>query len=130
MTNNQQATKKMLTAFEVNNPEKASSDFLVPVIEEDRFVLFGTKSKRISSLGRVVFVGREITVNDVFARLVDSGRKVPVVADTLSSIGNYIDQLNGLKIGQVVEIVEDVENECFKLEPVTVPRPANKSSLP
>lgn len=130
MTASPVKTKKMLVAYDPSKPDKASSDFLVPVVESGRFTFFGTKSKREVGLGMVVFVGREIAINDVFARLVDAGRKIPEVAETLSSIGSYLSQINGLKIGQVIEIVEDTENQSFTLKPSKVTRPTNKRPLP
>lgn len=123
-------TKKMLVAFDPAKPKKASSDFLVPVLDNGEFVLFGTKSKRNTALGMVVFVGREVTVNDVFARLVDSGRKIPSVTETLEVISDYLRRVSGLKIGQFVQISGDASQGGFSLQEVKVAKPANKRSLP
>ena len=128
--NDSPTTKKMLVAFDPAKPAKASSDFLVPVLDNGEFVFFGTKSKRTVTLGMVVFVGREVTMNDVFARLVDSGRKIPAVAETLDVISNYLSQVSGLKIGQVVQVSGDASREGFLLQGVKVTKPANKRSLP
>ena len=123
-------TKRMLVAFDPTKPEKASSDFLVPVLDNGEFVLFGTKSKRHVSLGMVVFVGREVSVNDVFARLVDSGRKVPVVAETLDVLSSYLKQVSGLKIGQVVQISGNASEGGFSFRDVKVAKSTNRRSLP
>jgi hypothetical protein len=123
-------TKKMLVAFDPAKPGKAFSDFLVPVLDNGELVFFDTKSKRNVALGMVVFVGREITVNDVFARLVDSGRKIPVVAEALDVISNYLSQVNGLRIGQVVQMFGDASRKGFSLQEVKVAKPPNKRSLP
>jgi hypothetical protein len=123
-------TKKMLVAFDPAKPEKASSDFLVPVAEEGKVVLFGTKSRRVISHGMVVFVGREITVNDVFARLVDSGRKIPAVAEALDMISIYLGYVSVHKIGQIVQISEDASPLSFALELAQIAKPASKRSLP
>lgn len=120
----------MLVAFDPAKPEKASSDFLVPVLDNGEFVFFGTRSKRNVALGRVVFVGREVTVNDVFARLVDRERKIPSVAETLEIVSNYLRQVGELKISQVVKISGDASRGGFSLQAVKVAKPANKRSLP
>lgn len=124
-------TKKMLVAFDPTKPEKASSDFLVPVLDNGEFVLFGTKSKRNVGLGMVVFVGREVTVNDVFARLVDSGRKIPSVAETLEIVSNFLKRVGDLKIGQVVQVSgHPSHGNEFSLQEVEVVKSSNKRSLP
>ena len=124
-------TKKMLVAFDPAKPEKTSSDFLVPILDNGEFVFFGTNSKRNVFLGMVVFVGREVTVNDAFARLVDSGRKIPEVAETLDVVSNYLKKVSGLRIGQVVQISCDAAQDGgFSLQEVKVAKPENKRPLP
>jgi hypothetical protein len=123
-------SKKMLVAFDPEKSDKASSDFLVPVMEDGKLVFFGTRSRRAVAKGMVVFVGREITVNDVFARLVDSGRKIPVVTEALNVISNYLSQIGDLKIGQVVQISGNASQSSFTLEPAKVEKPVSKRSLP
>jgi hypothetical protein len=130
MSSEGQAVKKMLVAFDSAKPEKASSDFLVPVVEGERVVLFGTRSKKVIPHGMVVFVGREITTNDVFARLVDSGRKIPVVAESLSMIAEYLSQIGNLKIGQIVRISDAATQSNFTLESAQVTKPVNRRGLP
>ena len=121
----------MLVACDAAKPEKASSDFLVPVLEDGEFVFFGTKSKRNVALGMVVFVGRDVTVNGVFARLVDSGRKIPAVTETLDVICSYLRQVSGLKIGQVVQVFPHASSPAgFSLIEVKVTKPENKRFLP
>lgn len=125
------STKKILAGFDPYGPKQASSDFLVPVYEGDSVVLFGTKSKRTVAYGMVVFVGREITVNDVFASLVDSGRKIPNVTDQLAAIQHYLTILNSVKIGQVFKFGNDQSaNATFTLSPVKIPRKEGKGLLP
>jgi hypothetical protein len=130
MMNDSSTTKKMLVAFDPTKPEKASSDFLVPVLDNGEFVFFGTKSKRNVVLGMVVFVGREVTVHDVFARLVDSGRKIHVVAETLDVLSGYLKQVSRLKIGQVVQISGNASEGEFSFQNVKVAKSTNKRSLP
>jgi hypothetical protein len=131
MNSSKVTSKRMLVAFDPARPEEASSDFLVPVIDEGGiFTLFGTRSRRSVPLGMVVLVGKEVTANDVFARLVDAGRKILSVAEALNSIGDYLAQINNFKIGQVVEIVNDTEKKSFRLEPSKIKRVAHRKPLP
>lgn len=123
-------TKKMLVAFDPANPEKSSSDFLSPVFNNGEIVFFGTKSKQCLALGMVVFVGVEVTINDLFARLVDSGRIIPCVAETLTLISTYLSQVSVLGIGQVVQITADASGKGFSLKVVPVPKRENKRHLP
>jgi len=123
-------TKKMLVAFDPTKPEKATSDFLVPVSENGRFVFFGTKSKRNVALGMVVFVGRDVTVSDVFARLVDSGREIPVVGETLGVVERYLSQMSTLRVGQVVQLVCNAPEGGFTFQRVEVSKYTDKPLLP
>ena len=75
------------------------------------------RTKRMSACGTMVCIGREITENDVFARLVDTGRKIDNVSQTLESIKAYLSQLQEYKIGNVLAIEPSAEEPCgFKLK--------------
>ncbi len=81
------ATKKMLVAFDKSKPTATSSDFLAPIWEGEYPCFLGLKSGRFQEYGLVVFTGRQIEVNDVFAKMVDSGHKILGVDRTLSGLG-------------------------------------------
>ena len=130
IAHNTAKAKKLVVAFDPAKPDQASSDFLVPVVEEARVVFFGTRSRKIVRHGMVVFVGQEVTVSDVFARLVDSGRRVPSVAESLALIANYLNDINAKSIGQVVQIVENARSPSCVLEVVQIARPSRKRPLP
>lgn len=100
-------TKRLLVAVDFSEPEIGGSDFLVPVVDGDRVVLWGLRSKSIQEFGEVVFIGREITMNDLFARLVESGRRIPSVSDTIHILGCYLEQVRSLKFGHIVQIASD-----------------------
>jgi hypothetical protein len=97
-------TKKILVAFDPARPKAQSGDFAIPVIVDGRVQLVGLRSGTTLSLGMMVYLGKEITVNDVFAKLVDSGRKVPSVDQTVKMIGDYLAMLQGHKIGNVIKL--------------------------
>ena len=97
-------TKKNLVAFDPSKPEAKSADFLAPVVESGRIVLFGLKSQKIQSMGLVVFSGKELSPNDVFARIVDTGRQIESVDTLLADISEYLAALKNQRIGDVVTI--------------------------
>lgn len=97
-------TKKCLVAFDPKSPESRSSDFLAPVWDGDTPRFLGLDSGKFWEYGRVVFVGQDITVNDVFARLVDSGHKIPSVEKTLTDIGAYLGMVKERRIDDVVTV--------------------------
>lgn len=104
-------SKKVLVAFDPEKPDKSSSDFLVPVKNESGEIEFlGTRSKKAIRYGMVILTSRAVTENDLFAKLVDTGRKVPSVADTLDMLGKFLDAMKTVKIGNVVEVVGGSEN--------------------
>jgi hypothetical protein len=98
-------TKKLLVAFDPAKPSAQSSDFLIPWMREDLHLFIGLKSGKEHPLGMVVFVGRSVSVNDLFAKLVDTGAKINSVDDTLTRLREYVSELGNLRIGNVVRIV-------------------------
>jgi len=111
-------TKKLLVVFDPANPRAQSSDFLIPWNLDGQPVFHGLKSGRDYSHGMMVFVGRAISENDLFAKLVDSGAFINNVDETLASLRSYIDQLQTLRIGNVVRIAPG-DGVGFNLELVS-----------
>jgi len=95
-------TKKILAAFDPKRPDTKSSDFLAPVIEDGKPVFIGLKSKKTVQYGTVVFVGRELSANDVFARLVDTGRKIDSVSKCLADLEAYLQAVSTQRLGDVL----------------------------
>ncbi|REJ65137.1 MAG: hypothetical protein DWQ31_19190 [Planctomycetota bacterium] len=96
-------SRKVLVAFDPDKPKKSSSDFLVPVCSESGEVEFlGTRSKKIIPYGMLVLTSRNITENDLFAKLVDTGRQVASVDETLALLTNFVEAMKTVKIGNVV----------------------------
>lgn len=110
-------TKKMLVAFQPGKNNNGTSDFLVPIVRDDTVSLFGLKSKKIHHYGRMVFIGKAINKNDIFARFVDSGAKIPSVADQVKLIEAFVEQVNTFKIGDVLELdAEPIGDAAFTLK--------------
>ena len=123
-------TKKLLVAVDPKKPNQRSSDFLVVVLEGAEAKLFGIKSKKLVTSGRMVYLGKEIKANDLFAKLVDTGRKIENVEQTLRNLEDYIEQLQDFRIGNLLSIESDPRN-CFKLVKLAdVPLNIAASKLP
>jgi hypothetical protein len=109
-------SRKLLVAFDPSHPEGSTSDFLVPVVDEGTPRLFGTRSRKTATLGMMVYIGRDVTKNDVFARLVDSGRRIDSVSKTIESIETYLRLLQAFKIGDVLSLEVSAESpDGFRL---------------
>lgn len=98
------STKKLLVAFDHVRPNARTNDFLIPWHRDGQPVLLGLKSGKESALGMMVFVGRSITENDLFAKLVDSGAVIANVDETLTLLRSYIEGLQSFKIGNVARV--------------------------
>lgn len=110
-------TKKLLVAFDPERPKSQASDFLVPFQVEGRTVLYGLKSASEQSLGLMIYVGRAVTENDLFAKLVDAGTKIENVEATLARLRQYIEQLPSFRVGNVVQLKTNPDgNADFELE--------------
>ena len=98
-------SKKVLVAFDPEKPDKQSSDFLVPIPTEGGGVaLRGSKSGKLAAYGLVVMTGNSVNENDLFAKLVDTGQKVPSVDECLARLSAYIEQVKSVRIGNIVEL--------------------------
>lgn len=120
-------TKRILAPFDMNKPDKIYKGILYPNVDAkqfDSFLNISTGEKW--ELGMVVFVGREITQNDLFAKIVDSGKKVKSVVELLQVIENYLEKLNNFKIGDIVGIKHG--NNKFELIKISKP-PINVDKL-
>jgi len=109
-------SKKSLVRFDPQKTGKQSSDFLAPIRDEGgELVLASLKNGIESEYGLVIFTGRTVTSNDVFAKLVDSGRKIVSVDETLADFEAYVEQLGSFNIGNVLELKRN-ENLCRGFE--------------
>ena len=108
MSKNRAESKKLLVTFDPQNPDKSSNDLLVPVYNElGKVELLGTRSGKIIPYGLVILTSRIVTENDLFAKLVETGRRIPDVDGTLALLANFLEVLKGMKIGNVTEIKLD-----------------------
>jgi hypothetical protein len=108
-------TKKLLVAFDPERPENQSSDFLIPFQTEGQTILYGLKSRTKQSHGLIIYLGRAITEHDLFAKLVDGGAEVESVDATLACFRQYIENLQSLRVGNVVRL-QASQGEGFELE--------------
>jgi hypothetical protein len=111
MSEKKPSTKKLLVAFDPKMPDAGSGDFVVPVSDADGVSLVGLRSGKRCVWGRMVYLGREVTMNDLVARLVDSGRKIESVEVAIKLLGDYLTMLQEHKIGNVIAL-EPVEGEA------------------
>jgi len=110
-------TKKLLVAYDPENAAPISGDFLVPINDSAGVFFFGLRSKKPVRSGAMVYIGRELTMNDVFAKLVDTGRKIENVDATVKSIEAYLRMLQDYKIGNILSVAASPTEVCgFQLQ--------------
>ena len=124
-------TKKLLVAFNPDKPTAKSSDFLLPIFIDGVPKFLGLSSCKLFDYGMVVMTGKDVTVNDVFAKLVDSGRKIENVDQTLASIAKYFELLKEFKISNVLKLVDESSSGAgYGLEKTGLKASAKKKGLP
>ncbi|MEZ5427523.1 MAG: hypothetical protein R2747_14720 [Pyrinomonadaceae bacterium] len=65
----------------------------------------------------VVFVGTEISENDVFAKILDSGQKIKSVELLLRNLEDYLHQTNNFKLGDMIGVKPSTDGfELIKLD--------------
>jgi hypothetical protein len=97
-------TKKLLVPFDPTKPRWNPNEFLVPCHADIGIGFRGLKNGQAYEFGRMVYIGKPITENDLFAKLVDSGAVISSVDDTLCLLRSYVEGLQSLKIGNVARI--------------------------
>ena len=125
-------TKKLLVAFDPKRPDHRSSDFLVVVLEGAEPKLLGVKSKKRAEAGLMVYLGKDVQANDLFAKLVDTGQKIESVEETLRTLESYIQKLQDFRIGNLLTVEADTAaSSGFKLFKLAdSPPTASTSKLP
>lgn len=123
-------TKKLLVAFDPKKPDRRSSDFLVVVLEGAEPKLVGIKSKKPIASGLMVYLGKEIKVDDLFAKLVDTGRKIESVEQTLRTLEHYIQKLQEFRIGNLLSVEADAATGFKMVKLADSPPSTNISKLP
>ena len=98
------ATKKILAPIDLEKPNKKISGFLYPNIDEEQVSFFEINKGKEWQAGLVVFVGQEITKNDLFAKIVDSGKKIRSVDELLMNLDDYLKQIRLFKIGDIIGV--------------------------
>ncbi|TQF67879.1 hypothetical protein [Pseudoalteromonas luteoviolacea] len=124
-------TKKLMVAFNPKKPNFKYSDFLLPIVVDGEAKLLGLSSGKYFEYGMVIMAGKEVSVNDIFAKLVDLGTKIDDVDATLVNISQYVNMLKGFKISNVLKVKSSHSNTSgFSLEKANV-KPSNpKKGLP
>lgn len=131
MVEDKAETKKLLVAYEPSKPHPASGNFVVPISDSTGLFFLGLKNTKRYEQGQMVYVGKTITVNNVFAKLVDSGRTIESVEYTMKALEAYLRMLQDYRIGNILRIEPTAEHECgFRLVKIADHEPFEKKQLP
>ncbi len=111
------SVKKMLVPFDEKNPGKVSRDFIYPETAGSDVFFTGIKKTKKWNKGMVVYTGKDITANDLFAKIVDSGKKIDSVQRFVDDLREYLLQVSEFSIGNILEIQRD-GSRGFRLKKV------------
>jgi hypothetical protein len=107
-------TKKMLIPVDLDNSNKKHRGFVYPNFDSgeiNSFLVIG--SDKVWEHAMVVYTGKSITKNDIFAKIVDSGKQIKSVKMVLEQLDNYLGQIKGFRIGDILGIKDS--HDGFKL---------------
>jgi hypothetical protein len=106
-----------------------SGEFCAKSDETKHFL--GLKSKKRYEQGQMVYIGRPITADNVFAKLVDSGHKIESVEATLGALEAYLRMLQDYRIGNILRIEPSAQHDCgFRLVKIADHEPFEQKKLP
>lgn len=124
-------TKKLLVAYNDKTNEPVNGDFLVPVGEAGVVRLFGLKSHKYADKGLIVYVGKEVTADDLMQKLTEAGCEVSDKHQIYTKIEAYLSMLQSKKIGNIVKLrASTTESSKFVLSTVQERPPARSRRLP
>ncbi len=124
-------TRKLLVAYDPLGGKPKSGDFLAAINDSTGLFPFGLRSRKKADQGVMVYLGKDITVNDVFARLVHTDHTFENVGRTLKTLEAYLHMLQEYKIGNILTIERCDDAPCgFRLKKVADSPPAKQSKLP
>lgn len=124
-------TKKLPVSLSYSDFEAKTKEFLVPAADAGFGSFRGLKSGSIYPFGALSYLGTEITANDVFARLVDSGQKIRNVDETLKVLDAYLQMLQEFRIGNILAVEPCVESPSgFRLKKIANSPPVKRVNLP
>lgn len=123
------STKKLLCAHDPVRPD-ARGGFVIPwPVRSGQWELVDLDTEREAPRGLVVYVGRPVTPEDLFARLMHTEHIVGEVPKAMARLESYVRQVQGIRVGHVVRL-EAHGQENFVLEDLGKFREGGRSSLP
>ncbi len=108
-------TKKMPVSVSHGKFKSKSKEFIIPFTGGDREGFVGIESGKAAQYGLITYIGKDVTVNDIFAKLVDSGQKISNVEASIALFSDFIEQIQQFKVGNIIGISYSKEGIGFKL---------------
>jgi len=98
-------TKKQFIVYNPKEPAKMTGEFISPFqLSNSSWGFIGLKSSKVHEFGFAVYVGKEISENDLFAKIVDNKQKVLNVESLLSGLKKYLEQVAKCRLGDVYKL--------------------------
>lgn len=121
-------TKKLLVPYSTEKASSVGKSFVAPVHTGDRGLFVSLASLKSIDFAAVVYVGRDVTPEDLFAKIVNAGLKIlPTVDVQMGMIKEYFDHLSQLKVGDVVRVGFD-SGDRIELIKQSKPNSSRKTS--
>lgn len=108
-------TKKILVPIDIKDPQKKINDFLFPAPTDGGMTLTGIKSGKQWEHGMVILTS-QLNENDIFKRIVDSGKKIESVEKLLNALKDYVSELPKYKIGNILKLNDKKTKVNFIVE--------------
>jgi len=108
-------TRKLLVPIDIDNPSKKINDYLYPDPTDCGLLLRRIKTGKEWKFGMVILTS-ETNENDIFKKIVDSGKNIESVDKLLSSLKDYVIEMPNYKIGNVLRLNENELKVGFEIE--------------
>ena len=106
------STKKLLVEYDSDNPNNESSEFLAVGHKDKKLSLIGLKTGRVFMFGLLVYIGKDVTKQDLLEKLDRLQAKETNFVFSDNLLNQYIQTIQDFKIGNKLSL--EVKDDSFK----------------
>lgn len=108
--------RKIIVPIEIEKPDKKINDILYPKLTKEGAKFVRIKNEKEWKYGMIILKGGGITVNDLFAKIVDAKTKIESVKKLSNTLRVYLEKIKEFSIGNIVIIESSDDNDGFILK--------------
>ncbi len=94
----------MIVSYDPRKPDAKGSNFVIPLNINSKVSLFSVNTGKPVQYGLIVFVGKNISINDILNKIHFLN---DITNENIQPLAKFIDNINALKVGDIIEVNSD-----------------------